>query len=155
MWLFIAEHHIYAFLTGSLHSADTHCFSAQHTNRKTSSVSILLFRLVWVILCIHCCLLLCSTGRAVMQQGWGTLTEERKQEEERVVWSQRIVYPPPPRPYKSTFKHSTSTQRALLLKALQKYTALLNFITPGPGIRGKNETVEVWAEAAFASNIPR
>lgn len=78
-----------------------------------------------------------------MQQGWGTLTEERKQEEERVVWSQRIVYPPPPRPYKSTFKHSTSTQRALLLKALQKYTALLNFITPGPGIRGKNETVEV------------
>lgn len=80
-----------------------------------------------------------------MQQGWGTLTEERKQEEEGVVWSQpgqRIVCLPPPHPHKFTFKHSISTQGPLLLKAMQKHTVLLCFPVPGAGIRRKNETVE-------------
>uniref|UniRef100_A0A672JPM5 Uncharacterized protein n=1 Tax=Salarias fasciatus TaxID=181472 RepID=A0A672JPM5_SALFA len=68
--------------------------------------------------CLH--LVPGSTGRAAVQHRWDTVTEERKQVEEKVVKNQtaghRIECPAPPRPCKFTSSHSTSTQSPLLFE---------------------------------------
>lgn len=91
--------------------------------------------------------LLSNTGRAAVQHGSDTVTEQRRQNGEKVVWSQlgqRIACPPPspPPPHlcNFTFKPSTSTRPPLLLKATGKHAAVLSSLA---WIRGKNKTLNV------------
>ena len=163
--------------TGNFTSADMEPLSTQHTSRKatkppdtnaTESIVSICISVVkinctsqqkyqkhsiykWFIIILYhwyCAASPSTTGRAWVQCSWDTVTEWRKQEEGKVVWSQlgqRIVCPllPPPLPYKFTFKPSTSTQAPLLLKPVQKHTGLLSFLKPGALIRGKNETLNM------------
>uniref|UniRef100_A0A8C4DK23 Uncharacterized protein n=1 Tax=Dicentrarchus labrax TaxID=13489 RepID=A0A8C4DK23_DICLA len=86
---------------------------------------------------------------SAVQRGWDTVTEGRKQDGGKVVWSQlgrRIACPPPPpppRPCNFTFKPSTSTRAPPLLRATREHAVVLYSLTPRARIRGGNETLSL------------